>query len=358
MADVSEAFPSSKCEKFDATRPADDHESTIGGSTDEIAYAAAVAAADAADNGAASLTNGPVADHDNTSTASSAAASSTKKSDTMPLERHSSPPPYTASYRSLFAEILSWSNPQHSALAYASIVSLIVVVRYFDVLRWALKLSWMALGTAVLVETIGKAVFDASLASRLRPRTYYTISRETLDAVIGDTHELLNFFIVEGQRLLFVENVNLSVAAAVTAFISYFLVKFLPYWFLALLATTITFFGPLIYLKNQEAIDAQLKHAQDLVAAQTAQLRSVAQQHTEHAAQIAKQYAGEYTSKAQALIKGAHGRNGGAPLKAEGFPAAPKNEPFPEAPKEEPKKVEGEESESEKAGETEPLIAH
>jgi hypothetical protein len=55
---------------------------------------------------------GPVADHDNTSTASSAAASSTKKSDTMPLERHSSPPPYTASYRSLFAEILSWSNPR------------------------------------------------------------------------------------------------------------------------------------------------------------------------------------------------------------------------------------------------------
>jgi hypothetical protein len=89
------------------------------------------------------------------------------------------------------------------------------------------------------------------------------------------------------------------------------------------LATTIIFFAPLIYTTNQELIDAQLKHASDVVNAQTAQLRSVAQKHTEQATQVTKQYMGDYTAKAQSLIKTAQQKS---PLKASDFPAAPKED--------------------------------
>lgn len=115
---------------------------------------------------------------------------------------------------------------------------------------------------------------------------------------------------------------------------------------MALIATTVTFFAPLIYTTNQELIDAQLKHASEIVNAQTAQLRVVAQRHTEQAAQVAKQYVGDYTSKAQGLLKGArhHEQKPAAGIKADDFPAAPKAdikpEPeFPEAPKDEIKPV-------------------
>lgn len=70
----------------------------------------------------------------------------------------------------------------------------------------------MTLGVTVLAEVAGKAVLGRGLASQLRPRKYYTLSRETMDTVIGDVHELVNFFVIEAQRVLFAENVAVSTA--------------------------------------------------------------------------------------------------------------------------------------------------
>lgn len=110
----------------------------------------------------------------------------------------------------------------------------------------------------------------------------------------------------------------------------------MPYWGLAVIATTVVFFAPLIYTTNQELIDSQLKHAGEIVNAQTAQLRTVAQKSTEQATHVTKQYMGDYTAKAQALIKGARGNGHGhgheqhdrqkTDLKPSDFPAAPKEE--------------------------------
>lgn len=101
-----------------------------------------------------------------------------------------------------------------SAIAYASIVSLIFAARYLDVIRWAFKLSWMALAVTVSAEAAGKLVLSHGLATQMRPRRYYTVSRATLDSMIGDVHELVNFFVIEGQRILFAENLGASAAVS------------------------------------------------------------------------------------------------------------------------------------------------
>ena len=101
-----------------------------------------------------------------------------------------------------------------------------------------------------------------------------------------------------------------------------------------MIATTVVFFTPLIYTSNQELIDTQLRHASEVVNAQTAQLRTVAQKHTEQATQVTKQYMGDYTAKAQALIKGARHHDEKPQekpqekpsVKATDFPAAPKED--------------------------------
>lgn len=72
----------------------------------------------------------------------------------------------------------------------------------------------MLLGTTVLAEVAGKLVLNNGLASQLRPRRYYVIPRETLDVMIGDIHELINFFVIEAQRIVFAENVGVSVAVS------------------------------------------------------------------------------------------------------------------------------------------------
>jgi hypothetical protein len=118
-------------------------------------------------------------------------------------------------YHSFFSSLLSWENPRASAIAYVAIVLFIFGARYFNLLRYAFKFTWMILGVTVAAEIVGKILFSQGLASQMRPRKYYTMPRETLDAMIGDIHELVNFFIIESQRILFAENVFASAAVSI-----------------------------------------------------------------------------------------------------------------------------------------------
>lgn len=127
----------------------------------------------------------------------------------------------------------------------------------------------------------------------------------------------------------------------VGAFFSYFLAKIVPYWGLALLATTVVFFAPLVYRTNQELIDHYLKEAGDAVNEQTSQIRELVQKNTEQATQLTKQYMGDYTAKAQAMIRGAPAAPTHNAIKETDFPAAPQEELH---------------HEEEKAEEEEPLI--
>ena len=103
-----------------------------------------------------------------------------------------------------------------SGIAYAGVVTLIFAVRYLDILRWGFKLASWTLFAAVVAEAAGKFVLNAGLTSQIRPRQYYTVSRETLNSAIGDVHELINFFVIEAQRIVFVENVWASAAVSTT----------------------------------------------------------------------------------------------------------------------------------------------
>lgn len=255
---------------------------------------------------------------------------------------------------------LTYIIPQGaSAVAYASIVSFIFVFRYLDVIRWAFKLSSMALSVTVAAEIAGKAVLNHGLTTQMRPRRYLTVSRATIDKVIGDVHELINFFVIEAQRILFVENIGASAAvsfprktalfwltlthvnlqAFVTAFLSYHLIKLVPYWGLAVIATTVAFFVPLVYTTNQELIDNHLKNAFEAINAQTAHVRSVAQKQADHIATMGKQYAGDYTGKVQEMLRG-RGAASPSPVSSPKQPtsATPIKQPeFPVPPTEEPK---------------------
>lgn len=118
------------------------------------------------------------------------------------------------------------------------------------------------------------------------------------------------------------------------AFISYFLVKIMPKWGLALLATTVIYTVPLIYINNREVIDTQLNNASTLINEQTQQVRNIAAEQTSHATELAKNTANDLTAKAQELIGQAKNRAGqaDAPNPANLNPA--KNEPEREIKKE------------------------
>jgi len=245
-------------------------------------------------------------------------------------------------YHSFFSSLLSWDNPRASGIAFASVILFIFAARYLNILRYAFKLTYLTLLFTVAAEATGKALFNRGFVTQIRPRKYYTLPKETLDSLTGDIHELINFFVIESQRIVFAENVLASAAAFLGAFISYYLIKIVPFWGLTLISTSVLFLTPLIYKTNKELIDNQIAHASSIVNQQTEQVKQLASHHASRAADTTKQYASDYSAKAQEMIGNARGRSvSPTTVKKENVPAvktesipAYQAEDFPIAPKE------------------------
>lgn len=255
-----------------------------------------------------------------------------------------------------------WENPYATAISYVSIMSFIFACRYLPALKFLFGMLYWTLGgivayfpfyyvrtnsflAIVLAEVAGKLVLQRGLASSFRPKRYYTIPREALESSLEDVEQLINFFVIEFQRVLFAENVTHTISACVAAFLSYYMIRIVPFWGLCLIGTTCIYMIPLIYTTNQELIDHHLANAQDLVNQQTNQISDLASQHTKAASNTVKQYAGDYSAKAQEYIGTSSKRQGSGPInssakpKAEGPVSTPSSAPklsesdFPHAPK-------------------------
>ncbi|MCJ1359078.1 MAG: hypothetical protein MMC33_009078 [Icmadophila ericetorum] len=246
-------------------------------------------------------------------------------------------------YHSFFYQLLSWEEPRATTLAFLGSVLLIFGARYLPILRWTFKVIAYALAVTASAELAGKLVLGNGLASSFRPRKYFTIPKESLEASLEDVEQLINFFVIEFQRILFAENITATVLAFVSAFISYWLIKFVPFWGLSLIATTSIYLTPLIYISNKEFIDHHLSNATDVVNAQAKQVTDLANYHTQQATSTVKNLAGDYSAKAQEYIGNARGRSTSPELSSKiksepGLTASPsyKSSDFPHAPKQEP----------------------
>lgn len=99
---------------------------------------------------------------------------------------------------------------------------------------------------------------------------------------------------------------------------------------MTLIATLITFLGPLIYIQNKEAIDAQLEKGYNIANQQAKQVKELANQHAGNAVKTVQGYTQQATAKAQETVNQYRGRSASPEVKVKGdaFPAAPKHEPL------------------------------
>ena len=115
-------------------------------------------------------------------------------------------------------------------MAFLGTVLFIFGARYLPALRWTFKIISYALAgmlqkTQVTIqklfakfltvtasaEVAGKLVLGSGLTSSMRPKRYFTIPKESLEASLEDVEQLINFFVIEFQRILFAENVTATI---------------------------------------------------------------------------------------------------------------------------------------------------
>lgn len=160
------------------------------------------------------LANGPVADKARTE------VNTTKNEFSNLAAARQTPDTQTATgqnlthYHSVFYSLLSWENPRATGISFAAIVSAILLFRYVPVDRYILKALFTVLGITAAAEIVGQTVLGQGFATKMRPRKYYTIPRETLESMLGDIEELVNFGVIEFQRIIFAENVWVTIAVS------------------------------------------------------------------------------------------------------------------------------------------------
>jgi hypothetical protein len=125
----------------------------------------------------------------------------------------------------MFYRLLSWKNPRATGISFAAAVLFIFAARYLNVVRYIIKLTWIVLGITAAAEVAGQAALGKGLTSQFRPRQYFTIPKASLERLLDDVEQLINFFVIESQRIVFAENVYVTIAAFFASLISYFLIK-------------------------------------------------------------------------------------------------------------------------------------
>jgi len=272
-------------------------------------------------------------------------------------------------FHSFFYDLFTWRYPRATAFIAVSVLSTILAFHYVNVLRYVFKGAYLLFASVAILEGAGKPLGVKGFVSQMRPRRYYTIPRESLESIFAELHDLMNFFVVEFQRVIFVENIFTTIMAFLASFVGYFLIKYLPIWGLLFLSAIAAFTGPLVYLNNQEAIDEQIHHISEIVNEKLSHARDVGNKYAEDAAARVQVVGSQLSEKVQTFTvrktpeprtpsKAANGRavdspphitptpTGNKPLVAESqsniyntepakpydFPPAPTHEPAPPAP--------------------------
>jgi hypothetical protein len=71
----------------------------------------------------------------------------------------------------------------------------------------------LAVATAT-AELGGKLAFGRGLTTQIRPKKYFTIPKASLERLLDDVEQFINFFVIESQRVVFAENVYVTGAVS------------------------------------------------------------------------------------------------------------------------------------------------
>lgn len=85
-------------------------------------------------------------------------------------------------------------------------------IRWYVQLPSNTRINLLTTVVTALAEILGKFVVGTGVTTSLRPRKYYRVPKETLETFLDDVEQLINFFIIEFQRILFAENPAATVA--------------------------------------------------------------------------------------------------------------------------------------------------
>ncbi|GAW14171.1 hypothetical protein ANO14919_035650 [Xylariales sp. No.14919] len=196
---------------------------------------------------------------------------------------------------------ISWEDPIRTIASYFGLLALMCGVHYLHWTQWLLKLGAFSLGAVYLASLVSRST-TSDFVARIRPE-YRQVPEPTLNATLGDVHDLVQYVVVQAQKIMYGEELGKTLGAFIGFTTLFWLIKIMTPFDLGILGLSSVYIAPLIVSPGGREIAYAAKvHAQEL-AHTTAESTKIILQDTKvkasdlsHQAQHA---AGEYTSKTQ-----------------------------------------------------------
>jgi len=141
---------------------------------------------------------------------------------------------------------ISWEDPVRTLGSYIGALSILLGAHYLPLTRLALKALTTALGVISVTEFASRLFGPNTFLARLRPEEYQKVPESTLNATLRDIHDLVQYAVVQVQRIIFGQDLNKTFAAFLSLTALYWLTKILAPFGLAVLGLTLLFIAPLI----------------------------------------------------------------------------------------------------------------
>ncbi|KAK7204120.1 Reticulon-domain-containing protein [Myxozyma melibiosi] len=209
----------------------------------------------------------------------------------VPVAAQTETPPFDK-YKTLISDLLTWKKVAQSGIAFGSLVTALLVFKYVNVVKLVFNAAYIAFGTAVAVEFAGRTIKKSPgfVSSFRTAGGYFVISKNVVEPVFEELLVLLNFGLVEVQKIVFVENTQTTVVAFVASWFVYKMVQHVSVWSLAFAGVIFAFAAPVVYLKFQTEIDAQIESATKVVSAKTDVAKSQVKEQYDKGVSLASGY--------------------------------------------------------------------
>lgn len=154
-------------------------------------------------------------------------------------------------------KVLTWKDPVHSGTVLAEILGTLFIMRYGNLLRLFLRVTYWAIAITGSVEFITRQIHhsDRGLVSNYGPSRYINVNHATIEKAASRIARYVNECLNELNKIFDAEDLSLSLLAFFTAVFMYILTGYVTVSGLLFIATAVAFTVPILYLQFHKEID-------------------------------------------------------------------------------------------------------
>ncbi|KAI0441571.1 hypothetical protein F4803DRAFT_551938 [Xylaria telfairii] len=169
---------------------------------------------------------------------------------------------------------ISWEDPVRTLASYFGLLTLLYGIHYLRCTQLLLKMGATALGVVSFTSLVSHSTKNNFIA-RMRPE-YKEVPESTLNATLSDIHDLVQYLVLEAQKIMYGEDVGKTFGAFVSFTTLFWLIKILSPFNLEILGLSSIYIIPLLFSPGGREMAQNAKSRARELAHTTAESAGVA----------------------------------------------------------------------------------